>query len=505
MARGNAPRALNLAPLATVVAAWLAAIPGLKHGVRRALAGVLLGGLLAQPGSAQDARLPDTVARALQQAQVPHAAVAVLVQEADGNRPALQLNPRQAFNPASVMKLLTTFAGLEILGPAHTWKTEAYVAGPMAGGTLAGDLHLKGSGDPRLTQEQVWMLLRQLRGRGLREIQGDLVLDRSRFDTRGQDDFRFDGQGLRPYNVGPDALLTAFKSLRLTLTPDPAGGRVAVISDPLPSNLTLENRLTLGDGPCRDLRQMVRPQFHPEGDGGRLVLAGYLATACGEQNWQVAPMQAAPFTYGLVRQLWQELGGTLAGTWRDGPTPDGMTPLASVESPPLAELIRDINKWSNNAMARQLFLSLGARNGQPAGAPEADRAIREWLARRGMNMPELVLENGAGLSRLERISADSLARLLAAAWRSPLMPEYLASLPLAGVDGTARKRLAASPVAGRARIKTGTLDGVRALGGYVHDRTGKAWIVVFMANHPNAPAAQAAQDALLEWVFEGPR
>ncbi|MBL8488981.1 MAG: D-alanyl-D-alanine carboxypeptidase, partial [Rhodocyclaceae bacterium] len=168
----------------------------------------------------------------------------------------------------------------------------------------------------------------------------------------------------------------------------------------------------------------------------------------------------------------------------------------------LADVVRDINKFSNNVMARQLFLTLGANGGGPATADRAEAAIKAWLEAKNLRMPELVLENGSGLSRRERMSADSLARLLAAAWKSPVMPEFISSLPLTAVDGTMQRRLKTNAVAGQAHIKTGTLEGVKTMAGYVLDRAGRRQIVVLLVNHPNAAAAQPAQDALLQWVYE---
>jgi D-alanyl-D-alanine carboxypeptidase/D-alanyl-D-alanine-endopeptidase (penicillin-binding protein 4) len=166
--------------------------------------------------------------------------------------------------------------------------------------------------------------------------------------------------------------------------------------------------------------------------------------------------------------------------------------------------VRDINKFSNNVMARQLFLTLGMEAGKrPAAAEDADAAIRAWLDARGIALPELVLENGSGLSRRERISAEGLGRLLQAAWKSAVMPELLASLPVAATDGTMKRRLKQNGVAGQAHIKTGSLEGVRSIAGWVLDKSGRRWIVVFFVNHANAAAAQPAQDALLEWVHAG--
>ncbi|MDO9602818.1 MAG: D-alanyl-D-alanine carboxypeptidase, partial [Rhodocyclaceae bacterium] len=227
-------------------------------------------------------------------------------------------------------------------------------------------------------------------------------------------------------------------------------------------------------------------------------LSGPFPRVCGEKRWHLAGLPNGLLLQGVFTRLWRELGGEFSGQLRDRPTPANAIALASSESPALGELVRDINKFSNNVMARQLFLKVGA--GETAAA---DTALRTWLAKKDLNFPELVLDNGSGLSRRERISADNLARLLAAGWRSPVMPELMSSLPIAAIDGTTRKKFNGNGVAGQAHLKTGSLEGVRGIAGYLLDKNGRRHIVVFMVNHPNAGAAQPAFDALLEWLWAG--
>ncbi len=469
------------------------------------LRGIALLAILLLPAAlpAQD-RLPASVAHALKAASVPPSAVAIVVQEVDARMPRVSFNAEKPMNPASVMKLVTTYAALELLGPAYTWKTEAYASGPLTDGVLAGDLVLKGHGDPKLGFEQFWLLLRQLRARGLREIRGDLILDRSHFAAEDHDPARFDNEPLRPYNVGPDALLLNYKSIRLAFVPDAARKTVAVSAEPALAQLDLLNLLKAGDEACgTDWHEGIRMDLVPAGAATRLILTGSYPAACGEKQRHVSVLNHPQFVSGVFRQLWTELGGSIGGGLREGAVPAGAQLLARGESPALAEVVREINKYSNNVMARQLYLTLGAETAKrPARAEDAEAAVRSWLAQKGLAMPELAIENGAGLSRSDRISADSLARLLADAWASPVMPEFLASLPLAGIDGTLKKRLNGKGVAGRAHLKTGYLDGVRALAGYVLDRRGRRAIAVMIINHPNAGATKAAQDALLACAYE---
>jgi D-alanyl-D-alanine carboxypeptidase/D-alanyl-D-alanine-endopeptidase (penicillin-binding protein 4) len=440
------------------------------------------------------AELPAVVSRALKEAGIPLHSVSIRVQSVDSAQALIRHNAQQAMNPASTMKLLTTYAALELLGPAYTWKTSALIEAHPLNGILEGNLYLRGSGDPRLALEQFWLLLHQLRARGVREIQGDLVLDRSAFSLPPHNPADFDNEPLRPYNVGPDALLINLRSLRLTLRPEPLEKTVTLIAETPSDDLRLINHLKLGDESCGDWRE----KFRVNADGNNIELLGNFPASCGEKALHLAPWPADAQVEQLFRPLWQELGGNLRGRVRAGLTPAGARPLAVQESPALGEVVREINKYSNNVMARQLFLTLDSE--RPATPEGARRRIEAWLADKDLKLPELVLDNGSGLSRNERISADGLAQLLLAAWRSPMMPELMSSLPLAGIDGTLKMRLGNSAASGRAHLKTGYLEGVRALAGYVLDSSDKRWVVVFMINDPKSRLGKPAMDALLQWV-----
>jgi D-alanyl-D-alanine carboxypeptidase/D-alanyl-D-alanine-endopeptidase (penicillin-binding protein 4) len=466
---------------------------------------LLLAAALIAPSLAAR-ELPDPVADALRAASVPQSSVAVVVQDLGAARAALSHNAATAMNPASVIKLVTTFAALELLGPAYRWKTEVYAAGTLREGVLEGDLALKGYGDPRLDYENFWMLLRALRGKGLREIRGDLVLDRSFFAPGNGDPARFDGDALRPYNVLPDALLVHYKSLRFAFVPEPERETVRIYVEPRPPGFELSNSLRLSAGSClegRAFRDMLQATFSA-GPPPRAAFAGRYPIACAEKDINVALLAPDEQVAGVLRELWPEMGGAWAGRAREGAVPPNARLLHTHESAPLAEIVRDVNKFSNNVMARQLYLTLAtASSDPPARAALATEAVRHWLAVKGIPARELSIENGSGLSRTDRMSAASLAALLQAAWRSEVMPEFVASLPLAAVDGTMRKRLRGEPVAGHAHMKTGLLSDVRAMAGYVLDRKGRRKVVVMLMNHPNAPDAEAATDALLRWAYEG--
>jgi D-alanyl-D-alanine carboxypeptidase/D-alanyl-D-alanine-endopeptidase (penicillin-binding protein 4) len=460
---------------------------------------LVAGPLLAVPAHA--AGLPPAFTAALKQAGIPLDHVALVVQPLDAAAPVLSHNADAALNPASVMKLVTSFAALDQLGPGYAWSTEVWADGPVADGVLDGNLVIKGYGDPTLTLERMWLLQRELRGRGIRHVRGKLVLDLGHFELPESDPGAFDGEPFALYNAAPGPLVANFNATTLRLRPN--GREVRVEPDPALPGVTLDSRLRLTEGgECNGWKDALVPAV-PDPGRLELVVSGYYARACGEQTWLINAFGPA-VTFDLVfRGLWAEAGGTVDGVTVSGVAP-ASPPLLAFASEPLAAALVRLNKHSNNLMTRNLFLTLGAEAYGPPATPEKGaRAVREVLARHGIPTRKLVLENGAGLSRVERISADALSRLLRAAAKSPLSAEFESALPIVAVDGTLQRRFNGSPLGGHAHLKTGTLRDVSALAGYVHTARGERVSFVMLVNHPNARRSEAAQRALLEWVHAG--
>jgi serine-type D-Ala-D-Ala carboxypeptidase/endopeptidase (penicillin-binding protein 4) len=450
--------------------------------------------------------LPAPVAGALARAGIPENAVGVVVQEVDARDAQVLVNADSALNPASTMKLVTTFAALELLGPSFAWRTELLSSAEQRGDVLDGDLIVRGSGDPRLTHEAFWVMLRALRARGIREIRGDLVLDRSAFQVDTRDASVFDNEPTRPYNTPPDALLMNFRAVMLLLVPDPLRQSIVVTLEPPLPQVSLTGTVKADAGAeCDNAFARLGLDVQNTAGSARVAVGGSFPSGCGERIRPISVLSHREFVFGLFQQLWRESGGTFAGQLRDGTAAAGARVLASHTSAALSEIVRDVNKWSNNVMAQQVYLAIGAQTlGAPATWAKSSRAIADWAKQRRLALPELVLENGSGLSRIERITPRGLSDLLLAAFRSAVMPELMSSLPLVASDGTMRKRLANSAVAGQAHIKTGSLNDVRAIAGYVLDARGRRTVVVMIVNHPKALAAQPAFDALLSWAHQRP-
>jgi len=447
-------------------------------------------------------KLPREVGRAFLDAGIPLNHVGIVVQETTKSRPLFDHDAARPRNPASVMKLVTTFAALDLLGPDYRWKTEAYLGGPLVDGVLHGDLILKGYGDPKITVEQWQSFIAQLRANGLAAVDGDLVLDRSRFALVPYDPAAFDHDPLKPYNVGPDALLVNFKSLKLTLAPDAAGAAVVVRADPPLADVTLGAAPLLAGDACDDWRLRAAPAIDDRGDRGAISFGGTYPRACGERDWWIAMLDHPHYVRAMFETYFRAAGGRFNGGVKERTAPKG-TPFAVLESPPLYDIVRDVNKLSNNVMARQIFLTLATTaSPSPATTERAADVVKRWLAARKLAMPGLVLENGSGLSRQERNTARGLNQLLLAANASKVREEFVSSLAVAAVDGTVERRFQNGTVGGQALLKTGSLEGVRALAGYVIEPSGRRFTVVAIVNDRNAARAGPALDYLVQWVFQ---
>jgi D-alanyl-D-alanine carboxypeptidase/D-alanyl-D-alanine-endopeptidase (penicillin-binding protein 4) len=432
--------------------------------------------------------LPDSVRAALDRAQLPEDSLYAWVAPVEGGPPWLAHQSSVRAHPASVMKLVTSMAALDRLGPLFQWHTPVYTDG--------GHLYVQGRGDPRLVNERLWLLLRQVMAVHGPVVAGDLVLDRSAYAIPAIDPGAFDGEPLKPYNVRPDALMVNQKSVLLNFRPDTARGVARVSSDTALAGVQWPATVPLGTGACQDWRTGLQLDAT---DPARPRFGGRLPASCGEKGWPLASADPASFNGQAIESQWRALGGRVRGRVREGRAPAGAALVTEGLSPALPEVLRDMNKHSNNLIAQHLLLALSPGQPDAPATWEGARAeVQALVQAQGCREDELVIDNGSGLSREERISARCLGRLLQWAWTQPWMPELLGSLPVAGIETTARR---VTSVAGRAHLKTGSLANVAALAGVVHGVDGHRHAVVVMLNHPQAASAEARAvlDAVVGW------
>lgn len=409
-------------------------------------------------GPGRFTRLPDQVASSLRASGVSEAGMGAYVRLAAGSQPALlTANADNPQTPASTMKLVTTYAALGILGPDYRWPTEIYTNGNVTGGTLYGDVIIRGYGNPQFAENDFRQMLQTLRARGIHNIRGNLVADTGFFNVPYQDPGAFDGNANAAYNAQPEAILYQER------------------------------------GSCYEFKD----------------LKGKIQKVCPVMPSSAQARQALNVNlFGSFWKMWVgEMGGQMQGSFVRGGTPQNAQLVYTHRSRPLREIIVEVNKDSNNVMARQILLSVGAKQlGAPGTPQKGAQAIGQWLESRGLAFPELRLENGSGLSRIEQITPRHMGEMLVDAYNSPYRNDLMSSMAVLGVDGTLKNRMKNSSLAGRGRFKTGTLRDVRAIAGYLQAADGQMYVVSILHNDPRARASvRGAHDDLIEWVFAGPR
>ena len=449
------------------------------------------------------AELPASITDALKSANIPQQNVAIYVQAVESDHPILSYNASNSFNPASVMKLVTTNAALDMLTPVYRWKTEVYREGKVSNGVLNGNLIIEGYGDPSFKAQDFWRLLMSLQQEGIKQINGDLIIDKSYFEKNVGSKVTFDDETWRAYNALPSAFLVNGRntSFKFSISEN----AVKVNQEFELSEIKIINNMKISHSACGDWRSNFNYTVNPQLNNTTVTFNGSFSTDCEDRYLELSVFDDEKYAFYTFRKLWRELGGKFNGGLKVQALPIGATKILEQKSDPLGYVVRDINKWSNNLMARQLLLTLAAEKaGVPANETAGALVIKDWLASKGMQFDELKIENGSGLSRTERISAEHLGKMLVSAYHSPVMPELMASLPILAEDGTVKKRLNDSQANGRAHLKTGSLDGVSAIAGYEIDANNHRHVLVMMVNHPNAAASKKAQDALIEWVHQQP-
>lgn len=457
--------------------------------------------LLARASHAGTGTLPSSVKAALDRFDLDGRGLSLLVQEVDTGNVVLSYNADTPRNPASTIKLFTSMAALDLLTPAHHWYTELHADGELKNGELLGDLWMKGGGDPFMPLERIWLMVHQLRMTGLRSISGDLFIDQSYFDPIIEDPAAFDGQGLRAYNVVPAALVSNFNVSRLLFRPSSKSNRVDVEVIPNLPGLTIQNNLRTVNKSCRGYNRGIALNLSDKGD---LILDGRFPARCKVYSMSRSVMPRDAYTAGVFRLFWEQSGGQWNGKLRAGVREFSDRPLLNFQSVSLSEAVRSINKYSNNLMTRMLFLSIGANQlGLPGNTARSREAINQWLDSHKLERSQFFIDNGAGSSRATRATATQFAALLDLAWNSPYMPELIASMAISGQDGTLARRAMPEALKGRAHLKTGRLDHVVAVAGYLQAKSNKRYIVVAQHNAKEAHrgSGHAVQDALLNWLY----
>ncbi len=455
-------------------------------------------------GWAGAVELPRPIKIVIEGHKIPLSAYSLYVREVGRQEPVLAVNPEIPLNPASVIKIVPTLAALELLGPAYRWKTEVYTPGSIKGGVLQGDILFKGYGDPYLVTEEFRKILEELRRRGIREITGDLLIDHSYFNVPFEHPGAFDNEPYRTYNVLPNAFLVNLKAVYFHFYPAANGRNVQVHAEPDLAGLKIDNRLRLRKRYCGGFQRGIAVSVPDGNKADEVIFSGRFPTGCRHYILSRSVLTHETYAFGAFKTIWQQLGGSIAGQVQAAVAPTTDKPFLVWHSKPLSDVIKLINKFSNNVMSRQLLLTLGAElQEQPGTTEKGIQVIYDHLVQLGLDTQSLKIDNGAGLSRETRASSKLLADILEYAWTIPYRPEFISSLSITGVDGTAKNRLKYKAASGYAHIKTGTIDDVSAIAGYVHARSGREYIVSGMLNRKQAHKGHGKElmNALVTWVY----
>jgi D-alanyl-D-alanine carboxypeptidase/D-alanyl-D-alanine-endopeptidase (penicillin-binding protein 4) len=379
----------------------------------------------------------------------------------------------ELLNPASVSKVITTAVAMVRLGPEFKFTTGLYAAKRPAEGVLAGDLFVQGSGDPKLVTEQVFKLASNLAVTGVREVKGAIVVDDSYFDKEragpGWDQDKSD----RPYEAPIGAASVNFNALEVLVYPGgKAGAPARVLTDPATSYAKIENHaVTASAG------SPTRIRVKSVGTKDRNVLEVRGQVALGHPGWSTwRKVDHPPYYLGtLLKEMLERLGVKVRGAVRTGLLPGGAVLLARVRSPALGVLLRDMNKVSQNFMAEQILKTVGAEAlGKPGTWQKGVQAVQRFMSELGVAPGSQVFKNGSGLNDVNRVSAAQIVKLLSFMHRHfQVSSEFLASLAVAGADGSVKRRLHYKETYRRLRVKTGWLRGVSGLAGYVGTLGGK--------------------------------
>ena len=467
--------------------------------------GLMLLCLSAPPQALQIALandMPPTVRTLFKKHKIAPSQAALVIYRLSDNKMLAENLTEQLFNPASLAKLPLTFAAFDLLGSDYTWETAAAVDGKIQNGELHGNLYLIGGGDPLLDDARFLSLLSRLRGRGLRKINGALILDDSYFILPPHDAAAFDGKPYRLYNAGGGALAVNFNAQEIVFTPELTSVRIVV--EPPNDHIQIDGSVTLSSrGGCRYWRQQLREQYRGDRQRVTVLLRGGYPRHCGNLSFHTAALSVGANTAGVFGGLWRRLGGEWNGQWLAGKVPPNAVTLVVHQSPPLLQATAAMNKFSNNVIARNMLLSLPAKSGEPPYTLEYARGmLHQWMRQQGVD-GQFYIDNGSGLSRDARMSASQLFHLLLRLWRHPLRAEMVSSLPLLGVDGTLKKRLPRT-AARQGHLKTGSLNLVKNIAGFLRDKRGNDLILISLTRGVSSARAKNFQDALIEWARKQP-
>ena len=415
--------------------------------------------------------------------EIPESKLSIILEEQESGKRLIDINSNRSRSPASVTKLFTAFAAIDLLGSEYQWKTEAYIDQKDNGIDSIDYLLIRGGGDPSFSINDLESFILKIRATGIREIRNGIHLDQSFFKQRKNSTGSFDQSPLRPYNTMHSSLIVNSNKLDLGFSLNSKTKEIVITPSFLPTGVSIQSNLLIGSGDCKDFRSQVNFEERLEKKTLMIVINGFYPDQCSSFDHDLAITETEHYFYGAFKKIWVDSGGTINGHYKRRKKSKMNALIAHMDSEELNSALRLILKESDNMASRNVFLSFAEKSNQ-----RKLRNIRKTVYK-SMKDNDIqwhnrnFIDNGSGLSRKTRLKPESIMGLIKKIDQDIKFLEIKSMLPVSGIDGTLKNIFQSSLLQGQMRLKTGTLNGVRCLAGFITSSSGKNYRFVFMHNN----------------------
>lgn len=443
--------------------------------------------------------LPQSIKNIITKSTIKSSDISIYIKEVGPKGKVLvSHNARTSRTPASVIKVLSTYAAILKLGFDYRFPTKFYTQGRISNGVLQGDIIVKGFGDPTLDSKDLSKIVAKVREKGIKKITGNIIIDRSFFRVGTKDSSGFDEHLYSAYNAMPDAMMFNERVSTICVKPK----QNSVNKKDADGSYKIINKLKVVSKPCKGRYSWPGVRIDKRKVAPKVFLQGKISKHCGQQNiCKVLTKPYLSFYYAFKDKL-KKAGVQVEGNMRLRKVPTNARPLFTHYSESLEKIVSKTAKKSNNLYARHLLLFLGAKQyGAPATLNKGRKAVKEILRSKGaLSSGTLDIDNGSGLSRTAKLSAKMLVDMYDNAY-TRYAERWMNTLAIAGVDGTIKKRFRSTKVKNRAWMKTGTLKRTKNIGGYVKSKKGQLYeaVILVKSNRGNWRASHL-QNEIIKWL-----
>lgn len=424
-----------------------------------------------------------TVDALIKKHQIPENKLSIILEDSESGERLISINPSTTRSPGSVTKIFTAFAALDLLGEGYQWRTDAFIEEENNNKEIVDNLLIRGGGDPSFSLKDLEKLILNIRAKGIREIRDDIYFDQTFFRQRKKSTAKFDKSPLRPYNTMHSSLIVNSNKIDLSFNLNEQTGKPDITPLFLPIGIEIENNLSVGSGKCKDFRSKVTFDEKFRKQTLTILINGVYPAQCKNLDHDLAITRTEHYFFGVFKKLWINSGGTINGYYKKKNKSNKHVLVAHVFSEELSTALEMMLKESDNLTARNIFLSL------PEFSKRKELRNSRKLLYGSMKENNIywhfrnIIDNGSGLSRVTRIKAESVMSLIQEIDQGTKFSSVKSMLPISGVDGTLKNIYQSKLLRGQLRLKTGTLNGVRCLAGFITTKSGNEYRFVFMHNN----------------------